>query len=170
MGYPKSGNTWVTRLIAELVGCPVAGLWHSSKIEIAREGQHRVSDFQCFKSHHQLHELHTDKDSDEHYIVYVIRDPREAVRDVDVIYTDVWASMGQESEAEKRKKIFKDYQVNESLVAAAKADVKVMHCLPAHRGDEITDGVMDGPHSIVFDEAENRLHIQKAIMVRLMGK
>ena len=102
--------------------------------------------------------------------IAVIRDPKEAVKDVDVIYTDVWASMGQESEAEKRKKIFKDYQVNEALIAKAKPNVKIMHCLPAHRGDEITDGVMDGVHSIVFDEAENRLHIQKAIMVRLMGK
>ena len=98
----------------------------------------------------------------------VHRDPKEAVKDADVIYTDVWASMGQESETEKRKNIFQAYQVNEALVAEAKPDVKVMHCLPAHRGDEITDGVMDGPHSIVFDEAENRLHIQKAIMVSLM--
>jgi ornithine carbamoyltransferase len=100
--------------------------------------------------------------------INLLRDPKEAVKDVDFIYTDVWASMGQEKEVEKRKKVFKDYQVNEALVAEAKPDVKVLHCLPAHRGDEITDGVMDGPHSIVFDEAENRLHIQKAIMVRLM--
>ena len=102
--------------------------------------------------------------------INLIRDPKEAVKGVDFIYTDVWASMGQEKEAEKRMKIFKDYQVNEALVEEAKPDVKVLHCLPAHRGDEITDGVMDGPHSIVFDEAENRLHIQKAIMVRLMRR
>lgn len=100
--------------------------------------------------------------------ILIRRDPKEAVREADVIYTDVWASMGQEHETEKRRRIFKEYQVNEDLVGLAKPDVKVMHCLPAHRGDEITDGVMDGPHSIVFDEAENRLHIQKAIMVRLM--
>lgn len=98
------------------------------------------------------------------------RDPKDAVQDADVIYTDVWASMGQEKEAAKRKKAFKDFQVNEELVALAKPDVLVEHCLPAHRGDEITDGVMDGPNAIVFDEAENRLHIQKAIMVYLMGK
>jgi len=102
--------------------------------------------------------------------IRILRDPKEAVKDADVIYTDVWASMGQEKEAAKRKKVFKSYQVNEALVANAKPNVKVMHCLPAHRGDEITDGVMDGPHSIVFDEAENRLHIQKAILVRLMGR
>lgn len=102
--------------------------------------------------------------------INLLRDPKEAVKGVDFIYTDVWASMGQEKEVEKRKKVFKDYQVNEALVAEAKPDVKVLHCLPAHRGDEITDGVMDGPHSIVFDEAENRLHIQKAIMVRLMRR
>jgi len=98
----------------------------------------------------------------------VLRDSVQAVQGADVIYTDVWASMGQEKEAAKRKKAFTSYQVNETLVSKAKPDVKVMHCLPAHRGDEITDEVMDGPHSIVFDEAENRLHIQKAILVALM--
>jgi ornithine carbamoyltransferase len=102
--------------------------------------------------------------------IQIIRDPQKASEDAYIIYTDVWASMGQESEAEKRKKIFKSYQVNQEIVDCAKHDVKVMHCLPAHRGDEITDEVMDGPHSIVFDQAENRLHIQKAIMVSLMAK
>jgi ornithine carbamoyltransferase len=102
--------------------------------------------------------------------IRIFRDAYEAVKGADIIYTDVWASMGQEKEAAKRKKIFQDFQVNGTLVAEAKFDVKVMHCLPAHRGDEITDGVMDGPHSVVFDEAENRMHIQKAIMVRLMGR
>lgn len=101
--------------------------------------------------------------------IELFRSPEEAVQNADVIYTDVWASMGQEKEAAKRKKIFKAFQVNEKLVSLARPDVKVMHCLPAHRGDEITDGVIDGPHSIVFDEAENRLHIQKAILVTVMG-
>lgn len=100
--------------------------------------------------------------------IEVLSDPVEAVKNADVVYTDVWASMGQEDEAEMRKKIFRDYQVNSQLLSHAKKDVMVMHCLPAHRGDEITDEVLDGPHSIVFDEAENRMHVQKAIIVKLM--
>jgi ornithine carbamoyltransferase len=100
--------------------------------------------------------------------IRVVADPAEAARNADVIYTDVWASMGQEKEAARRKKAFKGYQVNESLIKRAKPSVKVMHCLPAHRGEEISEGALEGPHSIVFDEAENRLHAQKAIMVMLM--
>lgn len=96
-------------------------------------------------------------------------DPVEAVRDADVIYTDVWTSMGQEAEAEERRKAMRPYQVNAALVAAAKKDVIVLHCLPAHRGEEITDEVVDGPHSVVFDQAENRMHAQKAVLARLMG-
>lgn len=96
----------------------------------------------------------------------------DSVADVegsDVIYTDTWASMGQEAEAEKRIPIFQRYQVNDALLARAGSDVMVMHCLPAHRGQEITDDVMDGPHSAVFQEAENRLHVQKAIMALLIS-
>lgn len=95
-------------------------------------------------------------------------DPAAAVEGANVIYTDTWASMGQEEEHAKRLRDFDGYQVNDALVKKATDDVVVMHCLPAHRGEEITDEVMDGPHSIVFDEAENRLHVQKAIMVTLM--
>ena len=102
--------------------------------------------------------------------VKVFNDPAEAVKDVDVVYTDVWASMGQEDEAVARKKAFADFQINDELLAHADKDCLFMHCLPAHRGDEVTDSVMDGPHSVVFDEAENRLHIQKAIMATLMRK
>lgn len=98
----------------------------------------------------------------------IFRNPLEAAKGADVIYTDVWASMGQEAEAEKRQVVFKDYQVNDTLVAQAAKDCIVMHCLPAHRGLEITDSVMDGSHSVVFDQAENRMHIQKAIMVKLL--
>jgi ornithine carbamoyltransferase len=96
-------------------------------------------------------------------------DPHQAVAGADVVYTDVWASMGQEAEAEERARIFMPYQVNEVLVAVAKPDVIVMHCLPAHRGQEITDGVCDGPYSVLWDQAENRMHAQKAILVKLMG-
>ena len=101
--------------------------------------------------------------------VEVMRDPRAAVRGVDAVYTDVWASMGQEEEHAKRLKLFADYQVNESLFALAAPDAVFLHCLPAHRGEEVTDGVVDHPRSIVYDEAENRLHAQKAVMLHLMG-
>jgi ornithine carbamoyltransferase len=100
--------------------------------------------------------------------IELVTDARVAVQNADIIYTDVWASMGQESEALERKKVFQPYQVNIELVKLASEHVKVMHCLPAHRGDEITDDVLDSAHSIVFDEAENRLHVQKAIMVKLV--
>jgi len=102
--------------------------------------------------------------------VEVLSDPVAAVKDADVVYTDVWASMGQEEEAAERKKVFMDYQLNDELIKHASPHAKVMHCLPAHRGDEITDSVVDGPLSIVFDEAENRMHVQKAIIVKLLGK
>ncbi len=98
-----------------------------------------------------------------------LRDPHDAVRDADVVYTDTWTSMGQEAEAEKRKAAFAGYQVNDELLAAAKPDVIVMHCLPAHRGQEITDAVADGPHSVLFPQAENRMHAQKAILVKLLA-
>ncbi|MGB9812095.1 MAG: ornithine carbamoyltransferase [Thermovenabulum sp.] len=101
--------------------------------------------------------------------IIVTEDVKEAAEDADVIYTDVWTSMGQESEAEERKKAFYGYQVNEKLLKMAKKDVIVMHCLPAHRGEEITDEVIDGPYSVVFDQAENRLHVQKAILISIMG-
>jgi ornithine carbamoyltransferase len=97
-------------------------------------------------------------------------DAMEAVAGADVIYTDVWASMGQEEEAKKRRNDMLHLQVNDRLVEAAKDDVIVLHCLPAHRGDEITDSVMDGAHSAVYDEAENRMHIQRAIILELLGK
>jgi ornithine carbamoyltransferase len=102
--------------------------------------------------------------------ITLLRDPHEAVREADVIYTDTWTSMGQEAETEKRKAVFPPYQVNAQLVSEAKADVMVMHCLPAHRGQEITDEVMDGPHSAVFPQAENRLHAQKAILLHLLAE
>ncbi len=96
--------------------------------------------------------------------IALYRAPADAVKDADVIYTDVWTSMGQEAEKEARKKIFRKYQVNSKLLARAREDAIVMHCLPAHRGEEITDDVIDGSHSVVIDQAENRLHVQKAVM------
>jgi ornithine carbamoyltransferase len=101
--------------------------------------------------------------------VTITHDVEAAVRGADVLYTDVWTSMGQEHEAAARRRAFRSYQVNERLVGLAGQDVLVMHCLPAHRGEEITDAVIDGPQSVVFDQAENRLHVQKAIMVWLSG-
>ncbi|MBQ4348512.1 MAG: ornithine carbamoyltransferase [Clostridia bacterium] len=92
----------------------------------------------------------------------------EAAAGSDVLYTDVWASMGQEGEAEERKKIFKDYQINDSVVAVSNEDVMVLHCLPAHRGEEITDKVLEEHANQIFDEAENRLHAQKAVLVKCM--
>jgi ornithine carbamoyltransferase len=98
-----------------------------------------------------------------------LRDPHEAVRNAHVIYTDTWTSMGQEAETEKRKNVFPPYQVNAKLVSEADKDVIVMHCLPAHRGQELTDEVADGPHSVIFPQAHNRLHAQKAVLVKLLA-
>lgn len=101
--------------------------------------------------------------------IEVLNDPREAVKDADVVYTDTWLSMGRK-DIEERERSLRPYQLNKKLLALAKKNVKVMHCLPAHRNQEITDEVMDGPSSIIFDQAENRLHVQKAILLLLMRK
>lgn len=98
-----------------------------------------------------------------------VQDPHEAVRGAQVIYTDTWTSMGQEEETARREKVFPPYQVNAKLVGEADKDVIVMHCLPAHRNQELTDDVADGPHSVIFPQAHNRLHAQKAILARLFG-
>ena len=98
-----------------------------------------------------------------------LRDPHDAVKNVDVIYTDTWTSMGQEKEAKKREMVFFAYQVNNKLVSEANEHVIVMHCLPAHRNHEITDEVADGPHSMLFPQAQNRMHAQKAILAKLLG-
>jgi ornithine carbamoyltransferase len=101
--------------------------------------------------------------------IELMRDPIAAVAGADVVYTDTWTSMGQEAEAEQRRAIFWRYQVNDDLLSHAKSDVIFMHCLPAHRGEEVTDSVIDSSRSVVFQQAENRLHVQKAILLSLMG-
>jgi ornithine carbamoyltransferase len=101
-------------------------------------------------------------------ICRITNDAKAAVAGADVIYTDVWTSMGQEAQAKKRRDVFRNYQVNPALFAGAKTDAIFMHCLPAHRGEEVTDEVIDSPCSVVFQQAENRLHAEKAIMLELM--
>jgi len=101
--------------------------------------------------------------------IEVSEDPFEAVKDADVVYTDVWASMGQEGEHTSRKRVFKSYQVNSRLLEAASNDVIVMHCLPAHRGEEISEEVLEGSKSVVWDQAENKMHMHKAILEALMA-
>jgi ornithine carbamoyltransferase len=102
--------------------------------------------------------------------IYLSNDAYEAAANADVIYTDVWVSMGQEKEKESRLKAFQGFQINSKLLSYAKKDVIFMHCLPAHRGEEVSDEVIDGEHSVVFDQAENRLHAQKAILLKLLGE
>ncbi len=101
--------------------------------------------------------------------IQIGEDPRAAARGADILYTDVWTSMGQEAEASKRLGVFRPYQINADLLRLAKPDAIVMHCLPAHRGEEITDDVMEGPRSVIFDQAENRLHVQRAVLEMLVG-
>ena len=106
----------------------------------------------------------------ESSLIHLYQDPKEAAEKANVLYTDTWVSMGQEAEEEVRKQAFKGFQINSDFLKSAKDDVKVMHCLPAHRGEEITDEVIDGPHSIVYDQAENRLHVEKALLKLLLRK
>lgn len=108
--------------------------------------------------------------ADRDDILRLYQAPKEAAENANILYTDTWVSMGQEAEAEIRKHAFKDFQINSDLLRVTKDDVKVMHCLPAHRGEEITDAVIDGPHSIVYDQAENRLHLEKALLKLLLRK
>jgi ornithine carbamoyltransferase len=114
---------------------------------------------------HRAHEIATQTGG----AVEMLHDPAEACSGADVLYTDVWASMGQEGEADERALVFRAYQLNERMVKLAAPDVTVLHCLPAHRGQEITDEVIDGPHSAVWDQAENRMHTQKALLLFLLG-
>ena len=100
--------------------------------------------------------------------IEILQEPLDAIKDADVVYTDVWTSMGQEEEEKNRKGLFRNYQINRELMGRAKVDAIIMHCLPAHRGEEITEEMMDSPQSVIFDQAENRLHMQKALLEMLM--
>ncbi len=155
LAYVGDGNNVCNSL---LIGCAEAGMRASVGVPKGYE-----------PDAHLLAEARRIAQTTESQI-QVVHDPFAAVQEADVVYTDVWVSMGMEKEREERERVFLPFQVNKRLVAAAKPDAVVMHCLPAHRGLEITDDVVDGPQSIVFDEAENRLHAQKAVLVRLLGR
>ncbi len=128
------------------------------------------AEFRCVSPKgYSLDEASVDKARGMGGVVTLADDPQVAALGADVLYTDVWASMGQEQEAAERARIFPPFQINAALVARANPKAIVMHCLPAHRGAEITDEVIDGPHSVVFDQAENRMHAQKAVLALLMG-
>jgi ornithine carbamoyltransferase len=122
----------------------------------------------CPKGYHPDSNLLEMARSEGGGIIEVVEDPHEAVKGADVVNTDVWASMGQEDEKSGRGEAFKGYQINGALLEGAKSDAIVMHCLPAHRGEEITEEVLEGAQSVVWDQAENRLHMQKAILEKLL--
>ena len=123
----------------------------------------------CPKGYEPDHEILKKAKASSNSHIAVVTDSKEAADKADVLYTDVWVSMGQEKEEAKKKRKFKDYQLNSKLLSYAKKDAIVLHCMPAHRGEEITDEVIDGPHSVVFDQAENRLHTQKALLEFLLA-
>lgn len=142
---------------------------HSLMMGAAKLGIHfAVATPEGYEPDEEIIQLSTDVSAQTGGSVLVCRDPREAIENADIIYTDVWASMGFEDEQKEREIAFQSYQVNEALVQYAKSDYLFMHCLPAHRGEEVSEPVIDGDHSIVFDQAENRLHAQKAIMAAIM--
>ena len=153
IAYVGDGNNVANSLLegaaimgmAISVACPLGYEPDASIVDWARERAHRTG-----------------------AAIEILRDPFVAVKGADVLYTDVWTSMGQEKEQARRVKVLNPYQLNERLLASAKPDAIVMHCLPAHRGQEITTAVLDGPHSVILDQAENRLHVQKAILIRLL--
>ena len=149
MCFIGDGNNMMNSLI---VGCLKVGM----AVSVAcPEGYHPAQMVLDFAAQYPCFEL-TD-------------DPKQAVKDADVVITDVWASMGQEGEAERRRKAFAGYQINKELMALAKPDAMVQHCLPAHRGEEITEEILEAHANEIFDEAENRLHAQKAVLVKLLG-
>ena len=154
MAYVGDGNNMTN---SYMYGCAKAGIDFVSANPKGFEPDMQVFENAC-------------KDAEETGAsIKLVNDPFEAAKDADIVVTDTWASMGQEDEHEERKKIFKDYQVNAELLAVADKRVIVMHCLPAYRGEEITDEILEAYADVIFDEAENRLHTQKAIMALTMG-
>lgn len=142
---------------------------HSLMMGAAKLGMHiSVATPEGYEPDEDIVRLTKDHGAETGSTVHVCRDPKEAIADADIVYSDVWASMGFEAEQKERELAFANYQVNEELVKYAKSDYLFMHCLPAHRGEEVSEGVIDGKHSIIFDQAENRLHAQKAIMAAIM--
>ncbi|NLX65104.1 MAG: ornithine carbamoyltransferase [Clostridiaceae bacterium] len=154
LGYVGDGNNVANSL---LIGCAKVGM----DITVATP-----KGYECDE---KSVELAKEAAAQTGATIITCHDPIEAVKDADVVYTDTWVSMGMESEKEERLKVFLPYQVNKELMQKAKKDAIFMHCLPAYRGFEVTADVIDGPQSVVFDEAENRLHAQKAVLVKLMG-
>jgi ornithine carbamoyltransferase len=143
---------------------------HSLLLAGAKMGMHvRTATPPGFEPIPQIVQRATEIAGDTGGSVALFHDPIEACRDADVLYTDVWASMGQEAEADERALVFPNYALDARKVEVARPDVTVLHCLPAHRGQEITDEVIDGPHSVVWDQAENRMHTQKALLLWLLG-
>lgn len=143
---------------------------HSLLLGAAKTGMHvRVATPRGFEPIPQIVQRATEIAERTGGSVLLTNDPREAAAGADVLYTDVWASMGQESESDERALVFPAYRLDQEKVDVARPDVTVLHCLPAHRGQEITDEVIDGPHSAVWDQAENRLHTQKALLLWLLG-
>ncbi|HZJ56695.1 MAG TPA: ornithine carbamoyltransferase [Clostridia bacterium] len=154
LAYVGDGNNVAHSL---LIGCSKMGLDITIACPIGYEPQRDIVDWAI------------DNGKSSGSLVNITTQPKEAVGDADIIYTDVWTSMGQEGESNERLKVFTPYQVNQDLLSLAKPNAIFLHCLPAHRGEEVTSEVIDGPQSLVFEEAENRLHVQKAVLVSLMG-
>jgi ornithine carbamoyltransferase len=144
---------------------------HSLMLAAAKAGSTMaVASPKGYEPNPEMVKLAREDGKETSFSLVITNDPHPAVKDADAVYTDVWASMGQEQEKEARAKVFSPYQVNPELMAAAKLDAIFMHCLPAHREEEVTASVFESPQSVVFDQAENRLHFQKAMMLILMGK
>ncbi len=153
MAYIGDGNNVCNSLI---LGCAMSGI----NLTVASPRGYEVS--------RKIRNLGIKISKKTHSRIRIINDPKIAVRDAEIVYTDVWVSMGDEAERKRRLNAFRGYQINRKLLSLSKPDCKIMHCLPAHRGLEITDDVIDGPNSIVWTQAENRLHTQKAILMKLL--